>query len=228
MRKLIFALIVAAATAAIIVPLAMAGGNSINAQACQQGGYQNLARQDGTGFANTSDCVSYAAHGGILYHSENFSEMKAYPNDTADPSMPTTWKGGTIDFTYGDSYLPWYVAPGVLSTGSYFTGLGPNGTHFLFTGLNQNTAKFTFTNPAQSVQVTAESDKTGVDSTLTLTGYDASNHVVKTASIIQPAMTNQSWTLKIDSASANIKYFTISTDDQGYNAGLGISNILWG
>jgi hypothetical protein len=72
----------------------------------------------------------------------------------------------------------------------------------------------------------SESDKTAVDTTLTLTGYDASNNVVKTASVVQPAMTNQSWTLKITSASANIKYFTISTADQGYNAGLGISSIL--
>jgi hypothetical protein len=67
MKKLIFALFVAAATAAIVVPLAAAGGgNSNNAQACQQGGWQNLARQDGTGFTNTGDCVSYAARGGTL------------------------------------------------------------------------------------------------------------------------------------------------------------------
>ena len=67
MKRLIFALLVTAATAAIIVPLAAAGGgNSSNAQVCQQGGWQNLARQDGTGFSNTGDCVSYAAHGGTL------------------------------------------------------------------------------------------------------------------------------------------------------------------
>jgi hypothetical protein len=67
MKKLILALFVAAATAAIVVPLAAAGGgNSGNAQACQQSGWQNLARQDGTAFTNTGDCVSYAAHGGTL------------------------------------------------------------------------------------------------------------------------------------------------------------------
>jgi hypothetical protein len=67
MKKLIFALVLAAATAAIIVPLAAAGGgNSGNAQSCQQGGWRNLARQDGTGFTNAGDCVSYAAHGGTL------------------------------------------------------------------------------------------------------------------------------------------------------------------
>jgi hypothetical protein len=67
MKKLIVGLIVAAAAAAIMVPLALAGGgNSDNAKACQQGGWQNLVRQDSTGFKNTGDCVSYAAQGGIL------------------------------------------------------------------------------------------------------------------------------------------------------------------
>jgi len=64
MKKVIFGLIVAAATAAIVVPLAVAGGNSDNAKACQQNGWQNLVRQDGTGFKNTGDCVSYASQGG--------------------------------------------------------------------------------------------------------------------------------------------------------------------
>lgn len=39
-------------------------GNSDAAYACQQGGYQNLFRADGTSFENTGQCVSYAAHGG--------------------------------------------------------------------------------------------------------------------------------------------------------------------
>ena len=42
------------------------GGNSAAAHACQQGGYLGLFRTDGTGFANTGDCVSYAAHGGVF------------------------------------------------------------------------------------------------------------------------------------------------------------------
>ena len=42
------------------------GGNSAAAHACQQGGYLNLFRIDGTGFKNTGDCVSYAAHGGVF------------------------------------------------------------------------------------------------------------------------------------------------------------------
>jgi hypothetical protein len=66
LKKVISALFVAAATAAIMVPLAFAGGgNSESAKACQSG-WQNLVRQDGTAFKNTGDCVSYAAQGGIL------------------------------------------------------------------------------------------------------------------------------------------------------------------
>jgi hypothetical protein len=40
------------------------GGNSDAAHACQQGGYLELFRTDGTGFDNAGECVSYAAHGG--------------------------------------------------------------------------------------------------------------------------------------------------------------------
>ena len=66
MKKFVVGFIVAAATAAIMVPLALAGGgNSDNAKACQQNGWQNLVRPDGTGFKNTGDCVSYAAQGGV-------------------------------------------------------------------------------------------------------------------------------------------------------------------
>ena len=47
-------------------PLFARGGNSDAAHACQDGGYANLFRTDGTGFANVGECVSYAAHGGVL------------------------------------------------------------------------------------------------------------------------------------------------------------------
>jgi hypothetical protein len=66
LKKVISALFVAAATAAIMVPLAFAGGgNSDNAKLCQKGGWQNLARTDGSGFNNQDECVSYGAHGGV-------------------------------------------------------------------------------------------------------------------------------------------------------------------
>lgn len=47
--------------------LADGGGNSDAAHACQQGGYSSLQQSNGTGFSNTGQCVSYAAHGGTLF-----------------------------------------------------------------------------------------------------------------------------------------------------------------
>jgi len=41
-------------------------GNSAAAHLCQNGGYRNLVRADGTGFRNVGDCVSYAAQGGVF------------------------------------------------------------------------------------------------------------------------------------------------------------------
>ena len=67
MKKLVFGLVVAAATAAMIVPFALAG-NSDSAKACQKGGWQTLARsQDNTaGFNSQDECVAYGAQGGTL------------------------------------------------------------------------------------------------------------------------------------------------------------------
>jgi hypothetical protein len=223
MRKYRKYVVVAGALVALAAPSAAMASNSGNAQACQQGGWQTLIRQDGTHFANQSDCVSYGANGGTLYRgSENFAE-------DALGSTPNTFSGGTIDSPYGTSPadISWFPNGGIMNTSASFGGLG-NNTQFLFTGLGQNSAKLTFTNPVKSVQLLAESDKTAVDTTLTLTGYDASNHVVATATATQPALTNAGHTLNITSPTgSNIKYFTISTDDQGYNAGLGFTNILW-
>ena len=68
-RAAVFA--VAATMAGAVLGLASpagadAGGNSANAHACQQGGWQHLFRSDGTSFANQGACVSYAARGGTL------------------------------------------------------------------------------------------------------------------------------------------------------------------
>lgn len=42
------------------------GGASSAAQLCQQGGWSNLYRADGTAFRNAGECISYAAQGGTL------------------------------------------------------------------------------------------------------------------------------------------------------------------
>jgi hypothetical protein len=41
-------------------------GNSDAARMCQQGGYLDYTRADGSPFRNVGECVSYAAQGGIL------------------------------------------------------------------------------------------------------------------------------------------------------------------
>jgi hypothetical protein len=223
------------ASLALVVGVATAtASNSDSAHACQQNGWQTLLRGDLSHFANQSDCVSYAANGGALYSGfENFSEMPpwsagATQETTGTPNQPTTFSGGTIDSTYGASPIWWFPTGGILQTGNYFAGLGPAGTHFLFTGLGVNTATFTFANPAKTVQVTAEPDTQSVGTSLTLTGYDASGTQVSQTSVSQAAQMNAAAVLKITSASANIKSFTVSVDDGTLDQGLGISSILWG
>ena len=54
---------------------AVGGGNSTAAHLCQDGGFQNIFRSDGSAFTNTGDCVSYAAHGGVLSEKITFSNI---------------------------------------------------------------------------------------------------------------------------------------------------------
>ena len=225
------ALVVGVATAAA------GNGNSDAANACKQGGWANVVRQDGTGFKNQGDCVSYAAQGGVPTAkssapssrppgSENFS-------GDADQSKPTTFSGGTIDptdYAAGDP-TPNGTGGSILVSGPYFNGFSTgSGTHFLFTGWRVNSAKLTFTNPVTSVQVEAQSNKTDIATHLTLTGYDASGNPVPGATATGFDAGTNSVTLKITSASATIKSFTIATDDpnlSGQSYGLGFSNIVW-
>ncbi len=54
---------------------AIGNGNSGAAHLCQQNGFANVFREDGTGFANTGDCVSYAAQGGQFFEKITFSNI---------------------------------------------------------------------------------------------------------------------------------------------------------
>jgi hypothetical protein len=67
-RKFVHVLLPATLAAFLFgaVPALAGGGNSDAAHACQKGGYAHYTRADGTPFANTGECVSYAAHGGVL------------------------------------------------------------------------------------------------------------------------------------------------------------------
>ena len=72
-----------------------------------------------------------------------------------------------------------------------------------------------------------DSNEYADDTTVTLTGYDASNNVVDTGSADQPFGTPITSTLTIDSSGGNsIKYLTIATDDT-FNAGVEFSGLVW-
>jgi len=63
-------LLVLCAVLALTVGVASAtadGGNSVNAQLCQKGGWQSTAfTESGGTFGSEAECVAYAAHGGTI------------------------------------------------------------------------------------------------------------------------------------------------------------------
>jgi hypothetical protein len=221
--KIITAASTLAVVAAVAAPAVSMAANNGNAQACQQGGWQTLVRSDMTPFANQDACVQYGAQAGSVYHLENFSEFKV-------GDQPTSFSGGTID---PSDYAPGNTIPNggwggsILAAGPYFNGFA-SGSHFLFTGLPKDSATFKFNSPAKSVQVQAESDKTYINATLTLTAYDAAGNVVGVpATQTVFATGTETVTLKAMSSSSNIDHFTVTNDDGGNHYGLGVSNIVW-
>jgi hypothetical protein len=103
-----------AALALGALPALAGGGNSDAAHACQKGGYAHYTRADGTRFANTGECVSYAAHGGVLmpivpttistslYRDAIPAGSTDY--DTATLSGQTATAGGFVTYSvYSDS-----------------------------------------------------------------------------------------------------------------------------
>ena len=121
MRLLNGGLVAAAVFAAVVLPapaFAATGGNSAVAKACQQGGYLNWTRADGSSFKNTGECVSYNAQGGVMQQLvETVSVNSASPADTSSSVLPSghyvfvssgTWDNtshGVVDTAYnaGDS-----------------------------------------------------------------------------------------------------------------------------
>jgi len=214
--RMMLVLFTVAALAVGVSTATAGGGNSDGAKACQQGGWQNLMREDGTGFKTDGDCVSYAAHGGKLLScagSENFSEFP-------ELSLPTTFSGGTIDTPYG-------VQPaGVLVQGSIYNGDFPPGAHVLFSGLTLRSFQLSFTNPVGSLQLDAQDDVGGIVTTITLTASDSSNSIVDSAQATDPD--NSKVALSVHSSSNNIKHFTVATSDpQLFPFGIAFTNIVW-
>jgi hypothetical protein len=84
----------------LIIPAAAGaapgGGNSQYAQACQKGGYENFTRTDGSTFANTGDCASYAAGGGTLVPVVRLPDLLPTVACVTDPTL---WSGVRCTFT---------------------------------------------------------------------------------------------------------------------------------
>jgi nitrite reductase (NO-forming) len=80
-----------------VTPTEAAKGNSDAAHACRQGGYGELVRyEDGTGFANTGECVSYAARGGTLDRDDDTAATPV-PEGEEQASPAAEAAGGTSE-----------------------------------------------------------------------------------------------------------------------------------
>ena len=68
---------------------------------CLDGGFAVVARADGTGFANTGDCVSYAARGGTLFReldaSSVFTGLRGAGGPPGTPDANGDSTGGSFD-----------------------------------------------------------------------------------------------------------------------------------
>ncbi len=132
-------------------PLFSRGGNSDAAHACQQGGYQNLFRTDGTGFTNVGDCVSYAAQGGTLAT----RRTATFTNVSFSACNQLTW-GYTLDGVANDFETfagGCLTQPGSDQTVSFLS------TQTLLVFLRDDTCEFTFFEDGNHALVTGTNPK---------------------------------------------------------------------
>jgi hypothetical protein len=93
--------------------LASSPGNSGNAQACQQDGWQLLQTANGRLFRNAGECSSYGAHGGVLM------------------AAPTLVVSATIGFCGGPEPHCWGAF-----TGTGLAPFSPVYLHYTFAGMS--------------------------------------------------------------------------------------------
>jgi hypothetical protein len=205
-----------------------AGGKSANAKKCQNGGYVNWVRADGTTFANADECMTYASKKGntlvaagttvgggtgspppltLCAGTETFASQGAY-------WQPYTFSGGTID-----SF--WHINGGIQVVGS---------THMAYTGFNSGGVppfKLSFTTAVNSVRVDMQGlyvDPNEPWRQMTLTGYDASGTVVATDST---GGTTAWISLSVRSSTSNIAYFEMHYGNHYNPYGFRFTNIGW-
>jgi hypothetical protein len=101
MKRIALALCVGLALAVGVATAA--ASNSDAAHACQNGGWQNLVRTDGTVFSNQGDCVSYGAHGGTLVAKVSGPKQVAEPTFNYGPTCSVTvpYTPGLNTYLYG-------------------------------------------------------------------------------------------------------------------------------
>jgi len=108
------------ALALTMAPIGAAASAPARLAPCLDGGFAVVARADGTGFANTGDCVSYAARGGTLFRkldaSSLYMEFRGAGGPPGTPDANGDSTGGSFD-------------AGVI-TGA-FSGAGANGFNFV-------------------------------------------------------------------------------------------------
>jgi hypothetical protein len=68
------------------------GGNSLNAEACQHGGWKTLKTADGASFANDGACVAYGAHGGTyLTETKSQRDCESFGGTFVVGTTPIFW-----------------------------------------------------------------------------------------------------------------------------------------
>ena len=73
------------------------GGNADAAAKCEEGGYLNWTRADGSTFRNEGACVSYAARGGTLVALVQHVFARAFTNIDGIPGPVGSRPQGTTD-----------------------------------------------------------------------------------------------------------------------------------
>ena len=94
MKRITTLLVLVCLTGLVVVGTASAaGGNSENAKRCQKGGWEDVVRSDQTPFVSQSECVSYAAQGGVF----GVADLSITASDvTADPAGLTVRNDGPM------------------------------------------------------------------------------------------------------------------------------------
>lgn len=127
LRTLAVVLLLSLLTVPFGANAAPGGGNGANAHLCQQGGWQDLTRTDGTPFKNQGDCISYAAQGGTVV-------------TMPSPAISATSSPGPINANFGPTWL-------VTVSGTGFT---PGGAVTIVSKAGTAPAIITITDPAKA------------------------------------------------------------------------------